>query len=352
MRTAICLLLSACAYGAPLYTVTDLGSLGAGAMLSLNNGGQSFGYSQTAAGRQAFSSAGPLQSAGSESIANQGNNFGQVTGVTWKDGRAQATMWANGLVSLLGVTGATESFGQAINDYGHLAGAAINSSGQLAAFVMGEGGLRWIGTLPGGDWSSAYGLNARGQVAGTSTVAGNAFHAFLWSAEDGMRDLGTLGGASSYAAAINRDGVVTGHSITASGATHGFVSSESGLRDIGTLDGVSSHAFGINSSGQVVGGSGGRAFVYHNAEMADLNRLIAPEAGWILVEAHAINDTGQIAGLGYHSGELRAFRLDPAAPLQLELLAAAPPTATPEPGTFGVVAAVVLAASLGLRGRR
>lgn len=43
----------------------------------------------------------------------------------------------------------------------------------------------------------------------------------------------------------------------------------------------------------------------------DLNSLIPPESGWVLKEASAINDLGQIAGHGLYQGEQRAFLLTP-----------------------------------------
>src|SRR5689334_7029520 len=68
-----------------------------------------------------------------------------------------------------------------------------------------------LGTLPGGDSSVAFGLNATGQVAGDSTLPNNAYgHGFLYS--NGKRtDLGDLGGGWSDAFAVNASGQVTGY---------------------------------------------------------------------------------------------------------------------------------------------
>ena len=95
-------------------------------------------------------------------------------------------------------------------------------------------------------------------VAVALLVAGPASgkHAFLWTADTGMIDLGTLGGSTSVTA-INDRGDAVGTSATASGDLHAFVwTAETGMIDLGTLgaDG-SSHAGGSNELGQVVGAS-------------------------------------------------------------------------------------------------
>jgi probable HAF family extracellular repeat protein len=47
-----------------------------------------------------------------------------------------------------------------------------------------------LGTLPGGNSSSAAAINDLGQVVGSSWVAGGNIHAFFW-AQGAMQDLGT-----------------------------------------------------------------------------------------------------------------------------------------------------------------
>ena len=74
-----------------------------------------------------------------------------------------------------------------------------------------------LGTL-GGTFSQAFGINARGQVVGQSTVAiGQS--AFLWEAGT-MTDLSTLGGTGSVASGINARGQVVGRSRLANGQVH------------------------------------------------------------------------------------------------------------------------------------
>jgi len=45
--------------------------------------------------------------------------------------------------------------------------------------------------------------------------------------------------------------------------------------------------------------------------MVDLNTRLANGAGWLLVEAHAINDAGQIVAWADHAGQRRVVFLQP-----------------------------------------
>src|SRR4051812_46187529 len=80
-----------------------------------------------------------------------------------------------------------------------------------------------LGTL-GGNSSDARALNLAGQVIGTATLPGDsARHAYLW--ENGvMRDLGTLGGTASGVGGINASGQVVGYSYLPGGTdAHAFL---------------------------------------------------------------------------------------------------------------------------------
>jgi probable HAF family extracellular repeat protein len=133
------------------------------------------------------------------------------------------------------------------------------------------------------------------------------------------------------------------------GPEHAFLSGPGGgpLQDLGTLGGTSSSATAVNDSGQVVGYSliasvAVHAFLYSGGQMLDLNSLVAPGSGFTLVQANGISDTGYITGYGTApDGQTHAFLLTPVTavpePSGLVLLGADPrrDTRAVRPGAAG-----------------
>jgi probable HAF family extracellular repeat protein len=127
------------------------------------------------------------------------------------------------------------------------------------------------------------------------------------------------GFAHSFGWAINASGQVAGNSTSASGNSEQLFrfTDGSGLQNLG---GTGEHnvALGINASGQVVGTRGNsqtRALRYTDeAGLQDLNTLINPSLGWVLLAANDINDAGQIVGYAFNNFTVQthAVRLQPA----------------------------------------
>ena len=111
----------------------------------------------------------------------------------------------------LGTLGGRASRATAINDRGQVAGEAETKTGDLHAFLWSaDGGLRDLGT-PGGKFSRACALNDRGELVGEGEVSNRATVAFLWTPDGGLTNLPTpehLIGATAYA--INHFGIIAG----------------------------------------------------------------------------------------------------------------------------------------------
>ncbi len=89
--------------------------------------------------------------------------------------------------------------------------------------------------------------------------------------------------------------------------------------DLGILPGgMESESRGVNDKGQVVGWSAvtqsvplSHAFLYADGKLVDLNACIPAHSGWVLRSAEAINDLGQITGIGVYHGRSQSFLLTP-----------------------------------------
>jgi len=88
--------------------------------------------------------------------------------------------------------------------------------------------LKDLGTLPGGNFSQGFGVNASGQVVGDSLTASGATHAFLYSGGQ-MLDLNSLiapgsGFTLEIAYGISDTGYITGQGFaTGSSDRHAFL---------------------------------------------------------------------------------------------------------------------------------
>ena len=184
----------------------------------------------------------------------------------------QAVLFKDGSVVDLGTLGGNESSAFGVNDRGQVVGCAANAvpdsfgfcfgvPQQSRAFIWNGGGMKDLGTLGGPD-ALAELVNDRGQVAGWSLTDSTVNpatgiptqHPFLW--ENGkMRDLGTIGGTAVYLInnLNNRGQIVGGMNVVGDQSFHPFLWDGVSLRDLGTFGGDFGSADWINEAGDVVG---------------------------------------------------------------------------------------------------
>jgi probable HAF family extracellular repeat protein len=325
------LLIAATCCAAQTYTVTDLGTP-SGDDYSVTRGINAIGQIAGAIGSDrnntsdvSLYSAGQWSSlgtlGGSSGIGNGINASAQVAGYsTHADGSYHAFVSINGILTDIGDLGGGSAVAYGLNDAGQVVGSAVTTDGSNHPFLYSDGQMTDLGTLgsPNGNawWNSAQAVNQSGVVVGTSYTASGSFRGFVWKSGK-MTAVGTLGGLYSETYAVNIKEQTTGIAYTKSGNAHAYLGGGSKMIDLGALQDplFTSWGFGINDSGVVVGYSdfqqGYHAFVYSGGKMKDLNKLIPSGSGWVLEQAFAINNAGQIVGTGTINGKEHGFLLTP-----------------------------------------
>ena len=180
-----------------------------------------------------------------------------------------------------------------------------------------------LGVLPGQVYSRANGINATGQVVGFSGLQRDSTdsRAFMWTSQNGMIDIGTLGGSYAQAYAINDAGYVTGASQTQTWGpmviTHAFIyrlptppyPRHNRMIDLGVLGGLSSYGMAINSDNHVAGYSTIQTndvnadrvhgFFHDGKNMVDLGSLGRPGTDSDVSVALGINASDLVVGYSY-----------------------------------------------------
>lgn len=190
------------------------------------------------------------------------NAVGQVAGsANGPAGKQRAIVGrSSGRLHQVQPTERGQSQAYAINSMGQIGGWLSTPDGCCESAVLFERGgkLTLLGSLatPGQHEHSSVGaLNDSGQAVGRSTTASGRPHAFVWSAETGMRALHPLRGDRGWssATAINRDGQVLIYAVFGERSTVFYWDEENGPVDLNhRLD----PADPLSSVTQVVAGGG------------------------------------------------------------------------------------------------
>jgi len=330
----------------PRYRVTELNGFQA---TGLNDRGQVVGYTDAGNVSEAVLwEGGRLRRlgslAGGRRFGYRLNDRGQVTArVSVRDPRfggavvdAHAGLWEFGRVRDLGAPPDRYSQAAALNNTGSVVGwggEILNANGDRA-LLWEPGKPPRILTSPGGYYAEAHAISDAGQIAGAASVppsAGDrllgrdrfpAVHAFFWDAPHAAgQDLGVLPGhRDSRATALNERGQVVG----VSGHLGFLWEDRRGMRPLWPLPGhTGSFVNDIDGNGRAVGssyvlqrrGRGAadrphppgvpRAILWPEGGAPPValdSRLARSAAGWILIDAEAINERGQILAQGWPLG--------------------------------------------------
>jgi len=309
MAFAVAVLLPS-SVGAGSYSLVDLGELAQGGTLvvrGINDADDIAGSAIIADGQRAFvlnrirlRSVHPTPTS-DYSVAYAINNNGVVVGSENGPTGVRAFLLAPGLPAMNLPPLAGDSGSEAF---------AVNASGQavgLSAGPLGSRAVRWnssgipqaLAALQQANDSRALTINASGVAAGVS-----GGQAVVWSST-GVQSLVPLAGdARSEALGINAGGQIVGSSGEPARRRAVLWSPGAGGVDLGVLTGGgSSRAVAINDVGQIVGTSesllGSRAVMWSGTSgLQDLNDLVSDGTGIVLTYAAAINNRGTIVALG------------------------------------------------------
>lgn len=306
--------------GAAAYSVVDLGTLGGASSgaTDLNNAGAVVGWSATASGHVhavvwrggSTIDIGTLGGASSRATSIS-NNFAVVgTSTMTGGGVSHAFLWrANqGAMHNLGLPGPVR-----IGDDGTIVGNATTASGESVAAYRNQ--HTWIRLpLDGFDGSHGEDVNDSGTAVGTLFDEPHGSAPFVY-ANGALTVLPSVPAAAETSAdAINDAGLIAGQTFDPLGIV---VWDGVSWQPVPAPTLVEPEIHDMNDCGQIVGAHHPvqfftpHAFLISNGTAVDLNGQIPSGSGWRLGVATAINDAGEIVGVGRHNGRQHAFLLEP-----------------------------------------
>lgn len=171
------------------------------------------------------------------------------------------------------------------------------------AFLWENGHMKDLKTL-GGKSSDAHDINKNGYIVGASDTSTGAERAVIWK-KGKIKNIGTLSTTDNYCTGleINDKNQAIGNCENSSFYLHGFIWDEkNGIRSIGELGKDGSEAVDLNNRGQVIGRSVinamDHAIIWDKKNgLKDLGALSPTDNSW----ANDINDKGQVVGKSYNA---------------------------------------------------
>ena len=343
--------------GSSVFAYQQIIDLGPGIAYSINDNGQIVGYATSSSGDKhacLFDSTGNgnniylgTLSGLPNSVAASINNSGQIVGSAgdsygisslacrFDPTGGGANIDLKSLSSLYPLSSACS-----INNSGMIVGAAVDKNNGTCAVIFdntGGGANKDLAHHISYRYYTSYAdsINDAGKIVGSAVVySGPRYyqHACLFDETGGGAniDLGTLGGAESWALSINSSLQIVGYSYISPPGPRGLGNKHACLFDssgfganinLGTLGGDDSGADAINELGQIVGWAEVPGHIYPHAcifdptghgSNIDLNTLVTTPYGWELSYANCINNNGWIVGTMLNqSGDYHAFLLTP-----------------------------------------
>ena len=258
------------------------------------------------------------------------NKHGDVVGaVIAPNGTHEAFLYSHGAEINLGtLTGGSTSVAFGVNTRRHVVGTAGTIACTGHAFIFTNKGMEDLGTL-GGSGSGAYAINDEDEIVGYATPGGDQEYLPVLWAKGRITALGGFGG-NGMARDINKKGQSRRMLISDWQPKLSRLQYKNGvMSDLGTLGGAFSYARAINDRGEIVGyadpGNGSaHAFLYRNGAMTDLgtfgftgsvavrHQRVRPDRG------HGATSFGRPAGISVGSRDRSSAQQPSASRLRVE----------------------------------
>ena len=233
---------------------------------------------------------------------NSGSSNVRYSTTVWNEAGTRITLGGSGAI-------------YGLNDNGYATGSLFAYGARLWNFNTRQ--MEYINSL-GGTYTYPMEVNNHNIVVGYSQINRYRYRAFIYDSANGTRELVINDSTgNTYANDINDSGEIVGSAYTASESLCygwcGYVSDSSGnWHVLPSLDANSGNgASAINEQSQIVGSSAGKATIWVNGEVFDLNNYIPAGSNWVLSGAVDISENGKIVGTGTLDGISKIFVLTP-----------------------------------------